>query len=199
MRPRREATRSFSPSPSTCPVSPAESATSSRASRASRAAGPVSRSSAPTAVARLSAAEMARTARRTRRRAAASSRDLASHTVQVASEAMARPIITVFTTMSAAANMPQGDRSRGSLEGPSSMASGIAPASPGTTDSPAAAAAPSVVGAGCTTVAGGWSWAPVATACPVTAATARMNTRSARIGKMTVLFRTGRGDGPVPG
>ena len=42
------------------------------------------------------------------------SRFLASHTVQVTSEAKTRPTITIFTTMSALRNMPQGDRSRGS-------------------------------------------------------------------------------------
>src|SRR5690606_33102854 len=40
---------------------------------------------------------------------------LASQIVQVSSEAKARPIITAFTMMSAAMNMPHGDRSRGRL------------------------------------------------------------------------------------
>ena len=39
---------------------------------------------------------------------------LASHTVQVTSEAKASPTMTAFTTMSAFMNMPQGDRLRGS-------------------------------------------------------------------------------------
>ena len=43
-----------------------------------------------------------------------SSMVFASHTVQVTSEAMARPTITAFTTMSAFTNMPHGDRLRGS-------------------------------------------------------------------------------------
>ena len=43
-----------------------------------------------------------------------SSSVLASHTVQVTTEANSSPIITTFTTMSAVRNMPQGDRSRGS-------------------------------------------------------------------------------------
>ena len=47
------------------------------------------------------------------------SRLLASHTVQVTSEAKIRPTITTFTTMSALRNMPQGDRSRGSAAIPS--------------------------------------------------------------------------------
>ena len=46
--------------------------------------------------------------------AAASSSVLASQTVQVTREAKANPTITAFTTMSAAMNMPQGDRSCGS-------------------------------------------------------------------------------------
>jgi hypothetical protein len=41
--------------------------------------------------------------------------DLASHTVQVTSDAKARPIRTAFTTESALTNMPQGLRSRGSV------------------------------------------------------------------------------------
>jgi hypothetical protein len=40
---------------------------------------------------------------------------LASHTVQVTSEAKARPIKTAFTTGSALMYMPQGLRSRGSV------------------------------------------------------------------------------------
>ena len=40
---------------------------------------------------------------------------MASQIVQVTSDAKARPIITAFTTMSAAMNMPQGDRSCGSM------------------------------------------------------------------------------------
>jgi hypothetical protein len=40
---------------------------------------------------------------------------LASQIVQMNTEAKASPIITALTTMSAAMNMPQGDRSRGSL------------------------------------------------------------------------------------
>src|SRR6186713_2532698 len=44
-----------------------------------------------------------------------SSRALANQMVQVSTDAKARPIITAFTTMSAAMNMPHGERSRGSL------------------------------------------------------------------------------------
>ena len=52
--------------------------------------------------------------RRTALRAPRSSSHLASQTVQVASEATARPIITSFTMMSAWRNMPHGERSCGS-------------------------------------------------------------------------------------
>src|SRR6186997_3317104 len=44
-----------------------------------------------------------------------SSRALANQMVQVSTDAKARPTITAFTTISAAMNMPHGDRSRGSL------------------------------------------------------------------------------------
>src|SRR4029079_1807490 len=44
-----------------------------------------------------------------------SSRALANQMVQVSTDAKARPTITAFTTMSAAMNMPHGERSRGSL------------------------------------------------------------------------------------
>ena len=40
---------------------------------------------------------------------------LANQIVQVSTDAKARPTITAFTTMSAAMNMPHGERSRGSL------------------------------------------------------------------------------------
>jgi hypothetical protein len=54
-----------------------------------------------------------RKSRRTALRAPRSSSHLASQTVQVASEATARPIITSFTMMSAWRNMPHGERSCG--------------------------------------------------------------------------------------
>ena len=44
-----------------------------------------------------------------------SSSALANQIVQVSTEAKASPTITAFTTMSAAMNMPHGERSRGSL------------------------------------------------------------------------------------
>src|SRR5262245_56780514 len=52
---------------------------------------------------------------RTRRLAKKISIDLASHTVQVTTEAMTRMINTAFTTGSALRYMPQGLRSRGSV------------------------------------------------------------------------------------
>ena len=52
---------------------------------------------------------------RSRRLAASNSKALANQMVQVSSEAKARPTITALTTMSAAMNMPHGDRSRGSV------------------------------------------------------------------------------------
>src|SRR4029079_1265665 len=54
-------------------------------------------------------------AARTRRLQITISIVLASHTVQVTSEAKARPIKTAFTTGSALMYMPQGLRSRGSV------------------------------------------------------------------------------------
>src|SRR5262245_53387886 len=61
-----------------------------------------------------------------------SSMVLASHTVQVTSEAKARPIMTAFTTMSAPRNMPQGDRLRGNsaLSAAASAAPGNSAAAP---------------------------------------------------------------------
>ena len=58
-------------------------------------------------------ADRAQRALRARSCAPASSSDLASQMVQVTSEAKASPIITALTTISAAMNMPQGDRSCG--------------------------------------------------------------------------------------
>src|SRR5512147_1317372 len=55
-----------------------------------------------------------------------SSRALANQIVQVSTDAKARPIITAFTTMSAAMNMPHGERSRGSLSAMSGVFGGTA-------------------------------------------------------------------------
>ena len=57
-------------------------------------------------------------ASRNRRERAHSSMFLASHTVQVTTEANTRPIMTAFTRMSADMNIDQGDRSRGSWAAP---------------------------------------------------------------------------------
>ena len=54
-------------------------------------------------------------ARRNWRLAASNSKALANQMVQVSTEASTRPIITALTTMSAAMNIPHGDRSCGSV------------------------------------------------------------------------------------
>src|SRR5690606_19340534 len=91
---------------------------------------------------------------RARLRAPASSSDLATQTVQVASEASARPIITAFTTQSAAMNMPHGDRSCGRIK-PFSLSTGAAAGaavwvwtSSGEGDAAGAAAGAGLAGAG---------------------------------------------------
>jgi hypothetical protein len=63
-------------------------------------------------------APMAASAERTLRLANRSSMLLASQTVQVTTEAKARPTITAFTTMSAEVNIDHGDRSRGRCTAP---------------------------------------------------------------------------------
>jgi hypothetical protein len=65
-----------------------------------------------------------RSPRRTTARAPKSSMLLATHTVQVTSEATARPIMTAFTMVSACRNMPQGERSCGNA----AMATELSPA-----------------------------------------------------------------------
>src|SRR5262245_64595249 len=50
-----------------------------------------------------------------RRRTISSSIAFANHIVQVSTDAKARPTMTVLTTISAAMNMPHGDRSRGKV------------------------------------------------------------------------------------
>ena len=85
-----------------------------------------------------------------RRRAIISSIALANQIVQVRTEAKARPTITALTTMSAVMNMPQGDRSRGSLS-TTSGTGGVGGAASGVEDAGAAAsagAAAGVVGTG---------------------------------------------------
>ena len=112
-RSSREAMRSFTPAGECASADSRNSASAARTS----AATPLSRRldarrwlrsrSAPESSASIAA--------RSRRRAAISSMALANQIVQVSTEAKARPTITAFTTMSAAMNMPQGDRSRGSV------------------------------------------------------------------------------------
>jgi hypothetical protein len=65
------------------------------------------------AVRRLLAFRSLRVAARARRFAQTSSKPLASQTVQVTTDANARPIMTIFTTMSAFRNIDHGDRSLG--------------------------------------------------------------------------------------
>ena len=81
---------------------------------------------APAAALRLSAASIRRSARPAERLAAASSIALASQIVQVTREAKASPSITPFTTISAAMNMPQGDRSCGKAAVTTGAATGAA-------------------------------------------------------------------------
>src|SRR5262245_10444833 len=59
-----------------------------------------------------------------RRRASISSIALANQTVHVSTEAKASPTMTALTTMSAAMNIPHGERSRGSLRAISDEATG---------------------------------------------------------------------------
>ena len=94
---------------------PADKVSSWSAACTSAAPAPRWRALAPTASSSEPAACKVRSTSRVRRLAAASSRLFASHTVQVTTDAKARPIITAFTTQSACMNMPQGDRSRGSI------------------------------------------------------------------------------------
>ena len=80
------------------------------------------------------------------------SSDLASHIVQVTREAKANPIITAFTMMSAAMNMPHGDKSCGRF---SSIApAGAAPTSAAVAGWPPGCAGAIVAGAGAAGVAG---------------------------------------------
>src|SRR4029079_13531674 len=76
-----------------------------------------------------------------------SSSALANQMVQVSTDAKARPTMTAFTIMSAAMNMPHGERSRGSLSAMSGECPAVAAAGESTADAPA-------VGAGIGSVAG---------------------------------------------
>ena len=81
-----------------------------------------------------------------RRRTIKSSIALANQIVQVSTDAKARPTMTALTTMSAAMNMPHGDRSRGTraIVGP-----GLVSSAPGN-----ACGVCTAGGAGCTCVVG---------------------------------------------
>ena len=85
-----------------------------------RPTSPAASRSAPSIVEHTRAS--VRAAARTRRLATTISIVLASHTVQVISEAITRPINTAFTTGSALAYMPHGLRSRGSVVMPMTSA-----------------------------------------------------------------------------
>src|SRR5688572_5841247 len=112
-RSRREATRSFKPSRSS--TESAESLRSASAAATSALAGASSSEAAPSTASRTA---------RWRRNAAASSRLLATNTVQVTTEATARPTITACTSQSAAMNMPHTDRSLGRIDGLTAAAPG---------------------------------------------------------------------------
>ncbi len=89
-----------------------------------------------------------------RRRAAVSSIALASSSVQVTSEAKARPIMTAFTTMSAFMNMPKGDRSCGISADPVPAVALVPGAASGETAVAAGAMEPGAGIAGVVAVAG---------------------------------------------
>src|SRR5688572_4874941 len=158
---------------------PLDRVSSWSAARTRAAPAPRWRTLAPTASSSEPAACKLRSTSRVRRLAAASSRLLANHTVQVMTEAMARPIITAFTTQSASMNMPQGDRSRGSIAfSAASKPSGSANGSAAGAIAPSAwtGAAPSVGDAGSVAgVAAGTSAAGVSTDCAHTNPGVRVN------------------------
>src|SRR5262245_31943611 len=84
-----------------------------------------------------------------------SSRALANHIVQVSTDAKARPIITAFTTISAAMNIPHGERSRGSLSAMSGAFAAWAAAGESTADGVTAGVAAGAAGAACSTAGDG--------------------------------------------
>ena len=135
MRSSREAMRSLTPA---------------RASPDSRSSSSAARSSAPApsrprrssaASSQLRACPSAPIAARKARRASTSSIALASQIVQVSTEAKTSPIITALTTMSAARNMPQGERSRGNCSAIAGSDAAGAQAAAGKASKTAAAAA----------------------------------------------------------
>ncbi|MNY28316.1 hypothetical protein D3C86_1622860 [compost metagenome] len=110
IRDSAEETRSLMPPPSVCSTTASESCISWVAIRNISAAGPPFFSTASVASFKVFALRMTLSVAPARTRAPASSIDFATQTVQVTSDAKARPIITPFTTQSAAMNMPHGDR-----------------------------------------------------------------------------------------
>src|SRR5262245_1475309 len=118
MRSRRDAMRSLMPSRS---VEPADSLSSVTAASRNFLTSPVvsASRSTPSDVERTPARIL--TAAPTRRLASTISMVLASHTVQVTTDAKTRPISTAFTTGSALMYMPQGLRSRGSVAVPRTL------------------------------------------------------------------------------
>src|SRR5215471_8710213 len=141
MRSRRDATRSLMPSRSVEPGETFNSVTPASRKRMTSPRESASRS-APSAVERTW--RILFNAVRTRRLAKKISMVLASHTVQVTTEAAARPINTAFTTRSALRYIPHGLRSRGSV----AVATTLSCANAGTgTTSHAINAAPRCIGA----------------------------------------------------
>src|SRR5229473_7322562 len=120
MRSRRDAMRSLRPSRSMASaetrISAIAAATRSPAGAGRSAAFAADNVSTPASAAR---------ALRARRLARAISIVFASQTVQVMTDATARPIMTAFTTQSADTNMPQGERSRGSAAAPTTGPLGV--------------------------------------------------------------------------
>ncbi len=116
MRSSREATRSLMPSRSTPPADSCSSVTAAARNC------PTSPLGVGDALGALGGRARARERRERAAHAPLGGRRarcvLASQTVQVTTEAKASPIITAFTTMSALRNMPQGERSRGSMAVP---------------------------------------------------------------------------------
>ena len=121
-RSSREAMRSFTPAGERASADSRNSVSAAAISAAVPSRRPCE---ATLASLQLRAWSSASIAARRRRRAAINSIALANQMVQVNTEAKARPIITALTTMSAAMNMPQGDRSRGSFSRISGAVGGV--------------------------------------------------------------------------
>jgi len=108
------------------------------------------------------------------------SSDLANHIVQVTSEAKARPIITALTMMSAARNIPQGDRSCGNVsaiavDGPPPAAAGCGSAGAAVAGAFAVGEAGACTAGACVTGACMAGADAAACSCAATAPVDRMN------------------------